>query len=378
MPREVIDLAHSNQAPGERKTVRMLRYGKADARPKVYIHAALHADEAPGILVAHHLVRMLDEADARGEIAGQIVVVPAANPLGLAQYLNGDHLGRYDLQTGRNFNRNWPDFGNRLIQRVDGRLTDDEQSNAYVIRTTIQELLNERQKTAPVDSLYGILAREAYDSDLVIDLHCDDEGLMHLFVHPEIWPEVSDVAAEFGCRAAFSQRASGGATFAEAGIEPWLRLRAAYPGYPISVGCQTITLELRGFADIEDNLAQTDAAALINVLRRRRYLAGFAEAAPEPLCDLTGFDACDIVRTPQFGVVVYHAGLGERVKRGQSVADIVSPWETPDRDRVTLYAATEGIIITRCLKKLVATNQVIAKIAGNIPLKNRKGYLLED
>lgn len=292
---------------------------------------------------------MLDEADAGGEISGQIVVVPTANPLGLAQYLHGDHLGRHDLQTGRNSNRNWPDLGNKLVQRVAGRLTDDEQSNAYVIRTTIQKLLDERPQATPVDSLYSILAREAYDSDLVIDLHCDDEGLMHLFVHPEIWPEVLDVAAEFGCRAAFSQLASGGATFAEAGIEPWLRLRAAYPGYPIPVGCQTITLELRGFADIEDNLAQTDAAALLNVLRRRRYLSGGAEAAPEPLCDLTGFDACDIIRTPQFGVVVYHTGLGERVKRGQPIGDIVNPWETPGSTRVTLYAATEGTIITRRL-----------------------------
>lgn len=378
MPREVLDSALTNQAPGVQSTVRMLRYGDPDARPKVYIHAALHADEAPGILVAHHLKKLLDEAEARGEILGQIVLVPASNPLGLAQSVHGDHLGRFDLKTGRNFNRNWPELGDELVQRVNARLTDDMQNNVRIIRTEIRKLLDERLQPTEIDSLYATLAREAYDSDLVMDLHCDDEGLMHLFVHPDIWSEVVDLAAEIKCHAAFSQATSGAGTFAEAGLEPWLRLRAAYPDYPIPIGCHTITLELRGFIDIGDDLARTDALALLNVLRRRRYLSGDAEAMPKALCGLTSFDACDVLRAPQFGLVVYHAELGERIERGQPIADIVSPWSAHSKERVTVYANTEGLLITRRLKRLVASNQVIAKIAGHVPLEHRNGYLLED
>lgn len=41
-----------------------------------YIQAALHADELPGLLVAHHLTRLLDKADGLGLIKKKIVLVP--------------------------------------------------------------------------------------------------------------------------------------------------------------------------------------------------------------------------------------------------------------------------------------------------------------
>lgn len=99
---------------------------------------------------------------------------------------------------------------------------------------------------------------------------------------------------------------------------------------------------------------------------------------PAPLCDITGFDACDVVRTPAFGVIVYRAALGEQVKSGQPIADIVVPSALGHKRRITVHARTDGVVVTRRLKKLVAANQVIAKVAGNSPLPYRKGYLLED
>src|SRR5262249_61157541 len=85
------------------------RWGPRGARPKAYLHASLHADEIPAMLVLHHLIRLLDEADRAGAIKGDIVVVPMANPIGVAQVINTRHVGRYELAGGGNFNRNWPD-----------------------------------------------------------------------------------------------------------------------------------------------------------------------------------------------------------------------------------------------------------------------------
>ena len=59
----------------------------------LYIQAALHADETPGILVAQQLISLLDAADARGEIAREIIIVPFANPIGLSQNILGSHIG---------------------------------------------------------------------------------------------------------------------------------------------------------------------------------------------------------------------------------------------------------------------------------------------
>ena len=109
MPRRTERLPLPGQAPGTARSVTIHRYGAAGARPKAYVQAALHADETPALLVQHHLTRLLDAADAAGEVAGEIVIVPYANPIGLAQVLNAHHMGRHELGGASNFNRNWPD-----------------------------------------------------------------------------------------------------------------------------------------------------------------------------------------------------------------------------------------------------------------------------
>src|SRR3546814_14407 len=84
-------------SPGTARELVVHRFGQAAARPKIYLEAALHADETPGLLGLHHLYGLLEEADRRGGIAGEIVLVPYANPIGLAQFSNGDHAGRYEI-----------------------------------------------------------------------------------------------------------------------------------------------------------------------------------------------------------------------------------------------------------------------------------------
>ena len=366
-------------APGLSRSLRVIRYGDPEARPKAYIHAALHADEAPGLLVCHHLLELLDAADAKGEISGQVVVVPYANPIGLGQHINGDHLGRFELSSGANFNRGWPDLSATVANRVADCLSDKAEENRRIIRQAINDELDELNPVREIDSLYLTLAREAFDADLVLDLHCDDEGLMHLFLDPSLWPEMSDLAAELGCRAVFLQPADGAQTFTDACSAPWINLADQFRERPVSRGCIACTVELRGFVDVDDATASRDARALLSVLRRRGFVAGAPDALPELRCEATPLSAVDVIRTPTFGVLVYHVDLGEQVENGQPIADIVDPAAPRDGGaRRTVRSGTDGTVITRRLRRLVAPNQVIAKVAGKEPLSHRVGYLLED
>ena len=366
-------------APGLSRSLRVIRYGDPEARPKAYIHGALHADEAPGLLVCHHLLGLLDAADAKGEISGQIVVVPYANPIGLGQHINGDHLGRFELSSGANFNRGWPDLTDAVAARIGEDLSDDAEENQSTIREAINDVLRERKPVREVDSLYLTLAREAFDADLVLDLHCDDEGLMHLFLDPSLWPEMSDLAAELGSRAVFLEPSNGAWTFTDACSAPWYRLAERFSERPVPRGCIACTVELRGFIDVDDETASQDARALLNVLRRRGFVAGTPDAPPELQCEATPLSAVDVVRTPTFGVLVYHVELGEQVEKGEAIADIVDPAAPNERGaRFTVRSETDGTVITRRLRRLVAPNQVIAKVVGKAPLPHRVGYLLED
>ena len=132
-------------APGTRRTLLAHRYGSPGARPKAYFQAAIHADEIPGLLVAQHLLRGLEQARADGRILGEVVVVPAANPIGLSQHLNGRLLGRFDFESTGNFNRAFPDLAVVALERARGRLGPDPTANVALVRETLRAALTEQR-----------------------------------------------------------------------------------------------------------------------------------------------------------------------------------------------------------------------------------------
>src|SRR4051794_24903320 len=105
-------------APGTRRHLLVHRFGRPGARPKAYLQAGIHADELPGVAILVHLLERLEALEAAGAVRGEVVVVPVANPVGLAQSVMGQTLGRYDLGQMSNFNRGWPELGGALADRV--------------------------------------------------------------------------------------------------------------------------------------------------------------------------------------------------------------------------------------------------------------------
>jgi len=69
--------------------------GTEATAPRVYIQAGLHADERPGVAAMHYLIPMLEQAEAEGRLKGSLTLVPHANPIGAAQHLYGEHMGRF-------------------------------------------------------------------------------------------------------------------------------------------------------------------------------------------------------------------------------------------------------------------------------------------
>lgn len=138
-------LALPAASPGARHELLALRFGAPGARPKAYLQASLHADETPALLVAHHLLALLEAADAAGEIRGEVVLVPFANPIGLGQQLLGSQIGRFALDGGGNFNRGFPDLGPDVADRVAGRLGPDAAANVEAIRSAFGAALADRE-----------------------------------------------------------------------------------------------------------------------------------------------------------------------------------------------------------------------------------------
>jgi predicted deacylase len=308
-------------------------------------------------------------AEAQGAITGEVVVVPFANPIGLDQQVNATHLGRHELGGGGNFNRNWPELTDAAAAKVAGKLTGSEEANVAAIRAALREAVAEMTPLTQLDSLRQVLAGQAVDADLVFDLHCDDDALMHLFVIPQHWPLAAGIAAELGCRAVMLSEDSGGSSFDEAFSVPWVKLAGRYPDHPIPAACLAGTVEFRGQRDVNDKLAEGDGLALFRILQRHGAIAGDPGPLPEALCEATPLSACEFVKAPAPGVLSYEVELGEEVEKDQVIAWLIDPAaEDPNAGRRAIRAGTAGRILSRRDRLYVQPGETLAKVVGSTPL----------
>lgn len=364
--------------PGTRQSLVLHRFGRPGARPKAYLQASLHADEVPAMMAAHHLLQRLARAAQAGEILGEILLVPFANPIGLAQWANERHLGRHELRGGGNFNRRWPDLEAEVARRIEGSLGPEPAANVAAVRAAIAATLEAAVPRRELESLKLALFRHSATADYVLDLHCDDEALLHLFLLPQHWPDAADLAAELGAAAALLDEDTGGGAFDESNSKLWLGLQRRFPDHPLPPACLAATVELRGQADVSDSLGRQDAEALFRWLQRRGLIAGRPPALPRHDCPGVPLAACQVLRAPAAGILAYRVGLGETVRKGQTLAELIDPAAGPGAARQALTAATDGLVLSLKAHKLVLAGQSVAKIVGSAPLPAESAFALEE
>lgn len=360
-------------APGTGRHLIVQRFGRPGARPKAYLQAALHADELPGVLVLRHLARLLEAEEAAGRVRGEIALVPLANPIGMAQSIVQAHLGRYDLFKMSNFNRDWPDLAPALAERVKDRLDGDAGANVALIRSGLRDLAAELPAVGENAALRKLLLGLAVDADIVLDLHCDLEAVVHLYLGTPLWPEGADLAAEIGAVAVLLAETSGGNPFDEAFSAPWWQLARTFPDRPIPFACFAATLEHRGLRDVAEDLAAADAAALLRFLVRRGVVAGDPGPLPPSRCAATPLAGTAMVEAPASGLVLFDVRPGDEVAEGQRLARIVDPLGSND---IEVRSPIEGRVFARSLPGVARAGEVVVKVAGGAPLPGRVGKLL--
>ncbi len=363
-------------SPGTARSLRVLRWRgrRGPDGPKACIQAAVHADEVPALLVAHHLERELDALAAQNAVLGEVVLLPYANPIGLGQFLLGSHQGRFEQDTGRNFNRGYPDVTQRVGDRIKGRLGSDAATNVKLIRESLRAELRAARAPDENAALKLELFRRSCDADIVLDLHCDFEALLHLYVAESLWPGARDLASALGARVTLLADDSGGAAFDEANSTPWLKLAQRFPDHPIPPACLAATVELRGERDVDDRQAAADASRIVKFLAGRGVVRGRGPA--RSAATATPLEAVDVVVAPAGGVLTWKRPLGARVRKNEVIGEIVVPGQ---RRRAPVVARANGLLFARRGSRWVRPGQMVAKLAGRERLPWRKpGALLFD
>jgi predicted deacylase len=347
-------------------------YGETGRSEKIYLQASLHADELPGMLVLHHLKRLLAQAELRGDLLGEVVVIPVANPIGLSQRLLYDQLGRFDANSGENFNRRYPDFVALIGQDVAKRLNANADANKRAIRQMMIDSLARQAPTTELDSLRRTLVRLAVDADVVLDLHCDNEAVVHMYTEAPYLEQATPLFRYLEAEAVLIARGSGAASFDEALSGPWWQLAELHgPTYPIPLACLSATVELRGKSDVYHEQASVDAARLFAFMQHRGVIAGTPPALPTARCEPTPLAGSETLRAPHAGVIAYFKNVGTMVAAGEVVAEIIDPLS----EKVTQVAASvAGCFFARENRRYAVRGMDIGKIAGKIPF--RSGNLL--
>ena len=361
---------------GVHKTLTSLHFGTPGSGPKVYIQASLHAEELPGMLAAYHLRPLLEAAHARGHIHGEVVLVPMANPVGAAQRLQHKPMGRFEGDTGENFNRHYPDFFARISTQVLPTLGMDPSANVALVRQAMRSYLEQWTPQTELASLRRQLLLLSFDADYVLDLHCDCEAVLHFYCEESCWPQLAPLAQHLQSRAVLLAKNSGSSPFDESLSGVWWRLAEALAangsGAPLPQACLSTTIELRGEAQVEHALGAQDAQAIAAFLRHTGVLRDApAAAVPAALCQPTPLAGSETLYATVAGLVVFAASPGQTVRAGDLVAEIIDPIA---HSAHRVCAGVDGVLYARIRDRYVTTGCELAKIAGAVAF--RSGELL--
>jgi len=326
--------------------------GTDKAAPSAYLQAALHAGELPGVVAIDALMPMLTKAEAEGRIVGAITIVPWANPIGRAQYHFGEHQGRFHLGTRTNFNRAFP-----LLAAPDTSLLPDTGLGTP----------DQRLKTRLLQLSLG--------HDIVLDLHCDDEGLPYLYIHTSLWPAMADCAAAMGVDAVLLWSEDAAGTFEGASIMPYQNVPADVARFDRRVAT---TVEYRGILDVDGALAASDAEGLYRLLVARGVIADPAMVAPGTFTGTVApLENIDMMPAPKGGAILYDVKPGDRVATGARLATIVhAPGEAGGRTEV--FAPQAGLILTRRSRRIIRAGEDLLKLVGDKRSDDARSGTLED
>lgn len=351
---DVSEIILAGDTPGLEWRVPVLRFrGSSDKAPRVYIQAALHANELPGTAVAHFLCERLRAAEAAGAILGDITVVPQANPIGAAQSHFGEMQGRFDLGSRTNFNRDFP-----LVSLAER-----------------DSLLKDLDGQSAVNRLKRYLLHLALGAELVLDLHCDDESVQYAYLDEVFWPEATDLAAALKMEAVFLS--DGESTAFEEAVGHAFKRQGGAPLAQVP-GRLSVTVELRGRRDVYANVAKADADGLWRFLAAR----GVVHDEPPSLAPFAGpavpLDNIEMIRAVEPGTVLFHRDIGAAVEPGDLLATLVTRPGMADGS-FEIRAPRAGLIATRTSDRFVRRGGDLMKLAcGEATRANRRPGTLED
>ncbi|NJR64138.1 MAG: succinylglutamate desuccinylase [Leptolyngbyaceae cyanobacterium CRU_2_3] len=322
-------------ASGDRLSLQIYKFVGAKPGKKVYLQSNLHGSELTGNAVIHQLMAWFTTL-ADSQLAGEIWLVPACNPLGTNQRSHHFSSGRFNPYDGENWNRIFWEYvptGEELMMLVQAQMDSDRLTIEQIYRQRLQssfaQLLEQIQapSSQPFSNQYRFLLQSlCLDANYVIDLHTSaNQGLTYLYYFRDRQISARLFMLPIGI---LLDDYEGGA-FDESFMKPWLALEDCFAklGRKIQFDIEAWTLELGSAMQIDSTTVDRSVQAIKNYLTQKGILRVPAEPLPMPslaAMKLVPHSQVKKYYAPVGGMIQSRVALGQRVEAGQSLYQILS------------------------------------------------------
>ncbi len=189
-------------ANGEMLMIHTYTFIGAESGPTVYLQGNLHGPEIFGTAL---LIELIEIMKKKKTFKGKIIIVPCANPMGVIQVAYNSMVGRWNPQSGNNWNRIFP---------INPFTSHEEEKLFY------QKVLADKNVSSE-SRLVGILRTLSSGADYVLDIHTTGSlSAEHLFTYP--WMQENFYALNVPVYLSLNPLDSAGA-FDESHVLPFLQ-----------------------------------------------------------------------------------------------------------------------------------------------------------
>ncbi|MDJ0509206.1 MAG: succinylglutamate desuccinylase/aspartoacylase family protein [Crocosphaera sp.] len=320
-------------ASGDEFSLQLYQFVGQKRVKKVYIQSNLHGSEIVGNAVISQLIDSLSNLK-KGQLDGEILLLPVCNPLGTNQRNHFFSSGRYNSYDGKDWNRIFWDY-EKFCRDLDRFIEDNLKFDSL----TIQENFLQKQKAAFQQQLEKIncpssaplfeqyryqLQSLSMDANYVIDIHSSSNKCIdYLFCFPG---EQQKSAKYFNINYGVLMDTYDGDAFDEAFMKPWLALEKRFEtmGRKIKVDRESWTLELGSGMEMQPQSVAIGVAGIKNYLVNKGVLNLDGYKLQKTEITLVSRQQIKNYYAPTGGMIQNRLSLETFVKKGDKIYEILT------------------------------------------------------
>ncbi|HJL80473.1 MAG: hypothetical protein CMD96_01050 [Gammaproteobacteria bacterium] len=360
----------SQMPNGDTLSIKVIDIKGDNQGPSCYIQASMHGAEHQGNALIYHI---LDYAESH-DIQGSLRIIPQANPLAINTKTGNYTQGRFNPNTGHNWNRLYSNYTDnhpslRTFAKNNINASDESIKNSY--KKLLLELL---EKEKELKSSYGknqnkhhnlILQSLAANFDIVLDLHTAGKAARYLYAAEYLSSRCEEL--NFVHNIIIKNIFNG--AMDEAAFMPWVNLKTEFKKLDkdYEIPFESYTLELGSEEMISLEEGKKDSHKVLEYLYKKGIIreSGFQEPLKKQYkCQTEDFKS---YYAPNGGLYEYYAKPGEFIKKGESLAISLQLSNYGSKRQVIeeVKAKKDCIIINHCTSSSVIEGSEIYQVMEN-------------